>query len=282
MNYYRRFPGDYQRDTGHLSLAEHGAYSVLLDHYYSRESPLPAEMTALHRLCRAMTKIEQDAVTSVADAYFPVNGDGKRHNHRADDEIKQTESRRQTASDSGKKGGRPKNESEDESKNKANPLANQKPQQSREKALQTPDSRLQDQTPEQECSAAQPPTRVRRKIAPRETDPEWFLNFKLAYPERAGGDYNWIGGLRAAGARIAEGYTPEEFIAGAERYTQYLKSIGKIGTEYVKQASTFLGPGKHFLTPYTSAPTAADSRLRGNLSAADEFMRRTEPTDETV
>jgi len=115
------------------------------------------------------------------------------------------------------------------------------------------------------------------KLVSRETDPEWFLQFKLAYPERGGGDYNWRGAQMAANARIREGHTPAEFIAGAQRYCEYCRATGKLNTDFVKQASTFLGTSKPFLNPYTLPDSKADTRLRGNLSAADEFMRRTEP-----
>lgn len=87
MNYWKRYPGDYSRDTGHLSLAEHGAYALLLDTYYATEAPLPANMTALHRLCRAMTAEERAAVESVADQFFKPGSDGRRHNDRADKQI---------------------------------------------------------------------------------------------------------------------------------------------------------------------------------------------------
>ena len=33
--WYSFYPGDYGRDTGHLSLIEHGAYRTLMDHYYA-------------------------------------------------------------------------------------------------------------------------------------------------------------------------------------------------------------------------------------------------------
>jgi uncharacterized protein YdaU (DUF1376 family) len=87
MNYYRRFMGDYQRDTSHLSVIEHGAYTLLLDHYYSKRTPLPATLDALYRLCRAMTTLEQEAVRVVVEEFFPVGTDGLRHNPRADKEI---------------------------------------------------------------------------------------------------------------------------------------------------------------------------------------------------
>lgn len=87
MNYYRRFMGDYANKTADLSLAEHGAYTVLLDISYSTEAGLPGSYDGLYRLCRAMTKSEQDAVKVVADRFFPSCSDGLRRNPRAADEI---------------------------------------------------------------------------------------------------------------------------------------------------------------------------------------------------
>ena len=92
MNYYRRFMGDYAAKTADLSLAEHGAYNVLLDTCYSTERPLPGSHDALYRLCRAMSKLEQAAVRSVADRFFPVGKDGLRRNPRASSEISKAQS----------------------------------------------------------------------------------------------------------------------------------------------------------------------------------------------
>lgn len=108
-----------------------------------------------------------------------------------------------------------------------------------------------------------------------------FIDFKIAYPKR-GGDQGWRKAVRAANARIAEGHSWTEMVAGAARYAEYVRFTGSEGTEYVKQAATFLGPDKHFLEPWTPPATKADVRLKSNLSAAEEFLRRTEPTDETV
>jgi uncharacterized protein YdaU (DUF1376 family) len=108
VDYYKRYMGDYQRDTSHLSLAEHGAYTVLLDHYYSRRRPLPGAMESLHRLCRATTKLEQGAVNAVADEFFLLEDDGLRHNQRADEEIEKWEQMAQENRERGKRGGRPK------------------------------------------------------------------------------------------------------------------------------------------------------------------------------
>lgn len=93
MNYYERYCGDYARDTGHLSLQEHGAYTVMLDTYYATERPLPADHEALYRICRAMSGPERAAVRKVADEFFPVSEDGTRHNKRADETIAKAQKR---------------------------------------------------------------------------------------------------------------------------------------------------------------------------------------------
>lgn len=108
MNYYERYCGDYGRDTGHLSLAQHGAYTLMLDHYYATEKPLPASHALLYRICRSQTKAEQEAVRSVADEFFPVGDDGLRHNRRADEEIAEAKPRIAASRVNGKHGGRPK------------------------------------------------------------------------------------------------------------------------------------------------------------------------------
>lgn len=101
-------------------------------------------------------------------------------------------------------------------------------------------------------------------IVSRETT-DWFLNFKLAYPDRAG-DQGWRKAQRAANSRMAEGHTPEQFIAGAQRYAAFVIANGNAGTEYVKQAATFLGPDKPFLLPWT--PSASKNQLRQDANVA--------------
>lgn len=70
MNYYQRHLGDYAKDTGHLSLLEHGVYGVLLDWQYASEKALPSEKAATYRICRAMTKGEQCAVDRICGEFF--------------------------------------------------------------------------------------------------------------------------------------------------------------------------------------------------------------------
>lgn len=104
---------------------------------------------------------------------------------------------------------------------------------------------------------------------------ENFDLLKSLYPKRSG-DQKWHEARQAANARLREGHTWAEIHDGVRRYAEWCKTTGKVGTETVKQAATFLGPGKPFLEPWTPPVTKADVRLAGNLDAAAEFMRRTE------
>lgn len=87
MNFYNHYLGDYARDTKGLSLIEHGAYRLLLDHCYATEQPIPNDLKELCRIAGAMTPVERKAVEKIAEKFFPVNGDGRRHNRRAEIEI---------------------------------------------------------------------------------------------------------------------------------------------------------------------------------------------------
>ena len=85
MNFVKLYIGDYQRDTGHLSIAEHGAYLLMLQHYYATERPLPTGK-ALHRLLRAETRAEREAIDAVVRRFW-TECDGGLVNSRADEEI---------------------------------------------------------------------------------------------------------------------------------------------------------------------------------------------------
>lgn len=105
MNYYERHLGDYARDTAHLSLIEHGVYTLLLDRYYATEQPIPEDQA--HRVARARSREEKAAVDAVLDEFFTLL-DGAYHNRRCDEEIDKLQARFEAKRENGKKGGRPK------------------------------------------------------------------------------------------------------------------------------------------------------------------------------
>jgi len=101
--WYAHYPGDYGRDTAHLSLAQHGAYRLLLDHYYSTGAPLPSDVRAVQRICRAFEQSEIEAVAYILAHFFDLRTDGY-HNARADAELARQAEIRERLSTSGRRG----------------------------------------------------------------------------------------------------------------------------------------------------------------------------------
>ena len=106
MNFFKLYMGDYQRDTGALSLAEHGAYLMMLQLYYATEKPLPIGAD-LYKILRVSGKKERAAVDKVA-ALFWIEKDGKLVNTRAVAEIEKSVRQRLVNQEVGKLGGRPR------------------------------------------------------------------------------------------------------------------------------------------------------------------------------
>ncbi len=104
MNWYPRYAGDYIQDTGDLSLAEHGAYALLMDHCYGAERALENDPTSWYRICRAFTSEEQAAVRKVVGRFFPADGDGKCHNKRIAKELAKRKQICDKRRDAGKRG----------------------------------------------------------------------------------------------------------------------------------------------------------------------------------
>lgn len=84
LNYYSRHLGDYAKDTGQLSMTEHGAYTLLLDWYYANERPIPAEK--IYRIAKATTPEERESVDAVLADFFLKKGREFFHK-RVDEEI---------------------------------------------------------------------------------------------------------------------------------------------------------------------------------------------------
>lgn len=86
MNYYRRFPGDYLRDTRQLTLLQHGVYNLLLDQLYATEERIPTVQDAV-RICQATTVDEQSAVIEILAKFFKKTTVGFTNN-RFEKELK--------------------------------------------------------------------------------------------------------------------------------------------------------------------------------------------------
>ena len=147
MNFYKHYIGDFQRDTGHLSLAERGAYRAMLDHYYATERPLPVDVMAVARLVGAMDEVERHAVERVLRDFWTRTEAGFT-NRRADLEIAKAAAQRDTNREIGRRGGRPKgskNKTEPETESVSQSVSESKPnREPNRNPNQTPDPRHRD------------------------------------------------------------------------------------------------------------------------------------------
>lgn len=96
--------GDYKRDTGHLRAAEHGAYILLIMHYWSTGG-LPLDDRGLSAIA-CMTDREWKAARPTLAAFF---GPEWKHK-RIEVELKTAAEKYERNVSNGKKGGRPKKE----------------------------------------------------------------------------------------------------------------------------------------------------------------------------
>lgn len=146
MNYYERHIGDYAKNAGHLSMLEHGAYTLLLDRYYSTEKGIPADQ--VYKVTHAHTKQERAAVDSVLNEFFELK-DGIWTKNRCEEEIAAARARIATARKNGKKGGRPRKETQEKpsglpekTQRVISGFVSGSENKTQEKALQTPDTNL--------------------------------------------------------------------------------------------------------------------------------------------
>jgi hypothetical protein len=92
MHRYDHHIGDYDRDTGHLSLLEHGVYRRLLDRMYADERPLPLDLAKIARKLGVRTKPEREALEVVIEEFFERCDSGF-HHRRVERELGQIETR---------------------------------------------------------------------------------------------------------------------------------------------------------------------------------------------
>lgn len=122
MNYYKRHIGDYAKKAGHLSLLEHGVYTLLLDAYYDREQA-PTRDEAV-RVSRCRTPEELAALDAVLSDFFTLE-DGRYRQARVEEEFVKAEAQALVNQENGKRGGRPRkpkgNRTETHSVSSANP-----------------------------------------------------------------------------------------------------------------------------------------------------------------
>lgn len=175
------YPGDYISKTRGLTMAEHGAYLLLLWEYYVT-GPIPANAQHVLNVCLAHNEQEQAATQRVLGLFF-VEKDGMYRHKRADEEIKKRELIRKERVKAGK--------ARQQKASKCSANAQQMPTQSQ------PQSQLQEKrgsTPVQEYTQEDFDDRDCRRYAASKKKVEQFLaaragsNFTMTDAEY----YEWI------------------------------------------------------------------------------------------
>jgi len=101
--------------------------------------------------------------------------------------------------------------------------------------------------------------------------PEEFKALKAEYPKRSRGrGYEWPKAHDQINKRISEGHSFDDIMQGTKDYCAASKISGDYGTEYIKMASTFYGPGLHFLDEYELEAVTPEVRYRRPEELTDE------------
>ena len=103
LPYMPLYIGDYLADTGHLSAVEHGAYLLLLMHYWQRGEPLPNDDERLRRIARVDHRVWSKVRRSVAD-FFDIDEHTWTH-RRVEQELEHARSKSMKAREAGIRSG---------------------------------------------------------------------------------------------------------------------------------------------------------------------------------
>jgi len=100
------YVGDYLADTNHLSTEQHGAYVLLILHYWRTGKPLPLDPAQLARIARlSLAKWKKSA--QILEAFFEKTDAGFRQK-RVEDEMAQAIEKYNKRAEAGRRGGQAK------------------------------------------------------------------------------------------------------------------------------------------------------------------------------
>lgn len=97
------YPGDYLRDTMHLSLEEHGAYIKLILHYWMTGGPIDGSPASI-QLVLGISGHKWKKLTKSVTPFFVLEGNRFRH-HRVDVELAKAKEIYDKRASAGRKGG---------------------------------------------------------------------------------------------------------------------------------------------------------------------------------
>ena len=131
---------------------------------------------------------------------------------------------------------------------------------------------------QRDTSPAKAPSGPRTASLKRHEYTPGFEEVWTAYPRKRGAN-KW-NAFTAFRARLNEGASREEIMAGVQAYAAYVKALGT-GEQYMKLPETFFGPAHHYLSDWSVPDPDAPKPVRmseGHSAPADllDFYERDE------
>lgn len=228
------YVADYLADTGHLSTLEHGAYLLLLMHYW-RVGKLPTEDRQLAHVTRTSLRQWQSLRPQI-EGFFEPDWTHKRVEKERDNATKKAATR----ADAGARGGSAK-----ALKNKDAPLANARilPEQKRSEALpSSSDLRPEDKDKSSSSGVVVDKADPTEKPKPQRLAPgEWFdQHFWPSYPSRGTASNPRKPARDKFLLAVRNGADPAELVAAVKRFAEIERLAGRLRTDKVAQAVTWL------------------------------------------
>lgn len=257
--YMPLFVADYLADTAHLTAAEHGAYLLLVMNYWQRQKPLPADDRKLARIARMSDAEWQDSRDTLAE--FFVEADGAWTHKRVEAELAVADEKTAKA----KKAARASAEAR-----QAN--AQQMLSERSTDAEPLGEVRLGKEEPLPETKSSTPNVRSIGKPTRPVTD-EFQDRFWKAYPSRGDASNPKAPALEKFAKAVKAGADPEAIIAAAQRYADIERKAGRLGTEKVAQAITWLNQ-RRWGDYEAASPSASPSNLTFIARDSPEWLQR--------
>lgn len=218
LPYFPMFPADFDADTGHLTLAEDGAYNRLLRlQWRAPGCKLPADMEWIFRKAKAVSEADRAVIMSIIAEFFTTKG-GKIFSARLLKEWVKSDVAHSKRVLAGKKGGDAK-----ALKSKENTPSNAK-------------AMLKQPEPEPEPKEEKKETIVSLEKTPRRK-PE------LPLPE------GWVPSDRNIADAKARNFTSQEIDRHAEQFRNYHTAKGNRFRDWDAAWRTWLGNADQFRSP---------------------------------
>lgn len=253
--YMPLYVAEYMADTSHLTALEDGVYMRLIMIYWQRQAPLPDDDVKLHRIAR-VTPDEWAAMRETIAEFFTAEEGLWRHK-RIDAELAKLQEKSQKASAAGR-----------QSANKRSTPV-ERPLNERSASVE--------QTPNhvgiglrEGKKPTTPPV-----VPPRGDGTQDFDRFWQAYPRRPQNPRKPAEKLFAAA--VKKGAKPDDLIAAAERYAAEMAAAGKLNTEFVCQAQTWLRQDRWKDThgpPAKPQPTVSVDAFEARMRRMDQQERQ--------